>query len=225
MPKLSPSDRTILADAYAFLGNSLLRPMSMTSDIGLDPLFWREFPDFGDAGVRRAKENLIDWAAANDDDPERIIEETSYQYTKLFIGPPSPAAAPWETMYRGEEGTEVTVAFGTPTFQMRQRLRDIGLELSNENNQYEDHIGIELLYLSELCRRLAQGDDGTAAAPEADVSAVPPVDAAAIAAFIEEHPLGWIDQLASKAANAFPNGYIPLLLELAKALLVWQARP
>lgn len=225
MSKPSPSDFTILADAYAFLGNSLLRPMSMTSDIGLDPLFWREFPDFGDAGVQRAKENLIDWAAANDDDPGRIIEETSYQYTKLFIGPPSPTAAPWETMYRGEEGAEVTVAFGTPTFQMRQRLRDIGLELSNENNQYEDHIGIELLYLSELCRRLAQGDGSTPAAPQVDDASVVPVDAAAIAAFIEEHPLGWIDQLASKAANAFPNGYIPLLLELAKALLVWQARP
>ena len=39
---------------------------------------------------------------------------------------------------------------------MRERLRALGLELCNENNQYEDHVGIELLYLSELCRRASE---------------------------------------------------------------------
>ena len=30
----------ILSEAYAFIGNSLLKPMTMTSTVGLDPAFW-----------------------------------------------------------------------------------------------------------------------------------------------------------------------------------------
>lgn len=62
--------------------------------------------------------------------------------------------APWESFYV-QEG--VTNGFGEPTFRMRERLRQAALEVSNENNQYADHIGIELLYCSELARRAASG--------------------------------------------------------------------
>lgn len=58
--------------------------------------------------------------------------------------------APWESFYV-QEG--VTNGFGEPTFRMRERLRQAALEVSNENNQYADHVGIELLYCSELARR------------------------------------------------------------------------
>ena len=35
-----------LAQMYAFLGNSLLRPMNQTKGPGLDPEFWAALPDF-----------------------------------------------------------------------------------------------------------------------------------------------------------------------------------
>ena len=204
---LTSETYSTLAEAYAFLGNSLLRPMTMTSPVGLDEAFWRAFPDFGDEAVRSAVLALADWAAKAD--AETDVDEVSYQYTKLFIGPPSPAAAPWETMYKGEGDEEVTVAFGTPTFQMRQLLREIGLELSNDNRQYEDHMGIELLYLSELCRGAAEGEKSSSNE---------------IVRFIEEHPLSWVGELEGKASEVFPGGYIPLLLKLEEALLEWQVR-
>ena len=53
-----------------------------------------------------------------------------------------PRLLPWETMYRGEN---VTVGFGQATFEMRELLREAGLEVRNVNDQYEDHLGIELL--------------------------------------------------------------------------------
>ena len=37
-------DWEALADAYAFVGNSLLTPMTRTSDVGLSPSFWSAFP-------------------------------------------------------------------------------------------------------------------------------------------------------------------------------------
>ena len=42
---------------------------------------------------------------------------------------------------------------------MQRLLREAGLEVSNENNQYADHIGIELLYASVLCQRAAEACD------------------------------------------------------------------
>ena len=200
----------ILSEAYAFIGNSLLKPMTMTSTVGLDPAFWEAFPSFDDEAVAEAvaacaryAEGAVQRAEAGEDEPQRAAVE----YTKLFVGPPSPAAAPWETMYRGKN---VTVGFGQATFEMRELLREAGLEVRNANNQYEDHMGIELLYLSELCRREATGEGAT--------------ESADIAAFIEQHPLAWIEPFLDRVSEAAPNGYFAGLLLVAQRVLEHHAR-
>lgn len=43
-----------LSEAYAFIGNSLVKPMTMTSTVGLDPAFWEAFPSFDDEAVAEA---------------------------------------------------------------------------------------------------------------------------------------------------------------------------
>ena len=199
-----------LSEAYAFIGNSLLKPMTMTSTVGLDPAFWEAFPSFDDEAVAEAvaacaryAEGAVQRAEAGEDEPQRAAVE----YTKLFVGPPSPAAAPWETMYRGKN---VTVGFGQATFEMRELLREAGLEVRNVNNQYEDHLGIELLYLSELCRREAMGEG---AAEVAD-----------IAAFVERHPLSWIGPFLDRVSEAVPGGYFAGLLLVAQRVLEHHAR-
>lgn len=63
----------------------------------------------------------------------------------------------------------VTVGFGEPTFQMREVLRSLGLEVAGPSNQYEDHLGLELLCLSEMCRRRAWALDMTQTAREVEV--------------------------------------------------------
>ena len=110
-------------------------------------------------------------------------------------------------MYRGKD---VTVGFGQPTFEMRELLRAAGLEVRNANNQYEDHMGIELLYLSELCRREAMGEG---AAEVAD-----------IAAFVERHPLSWIGPFLDRVSEAVPGGYFAGLLLVAQRVLEDHAR-
>lgn len=196
-------DLQLLADTYAFIGNSLLKPMNQTDSVGLDPAFWDAFPDFGSAEVAGAVDACCAFAeeaqgriAAGED----MVERVSVEFTKLFIGPPSPAAPPWETMNR-EEG--VTVGFGQPTFAMQQVLGDLGLQVSNESNQYADHMGIELLALSEMCQRAAAGQLG-----EEDVRA-----------YAQAHPAGWVEALRAKVASSAPGGYFEGLLALAQALL------
>ena len=196
-------DHASRADAFAFIGNSLLRPMSQTETVGLDPAFWEAFPDFGDQDVRTALDACAAFAsgaqvraAAGED----MVQQVSVEHTRLFVGPPSPAAPPWETM--GREAA-ATVGFGEPTVAMQSVLRGVGLEVSNENNQYADHMGIELLVLSEMLRRVQTGV----------------LDAEKAAAFTREHPAAWMEAFHVKVHEAAPGGYFDHLLAVAETLL------
>ncbi len=191
------------ADAFAFIGNSLLKPMTQTETIGLDLQFWDSFPTFDDSRVASAIERCRSFAErAQESMASGVdeVEDVSVVYTKLFIGPPQPAAAPWETMNR-QEG--VTVGFGEPTFQMQQILRSLGLVVSNENNQYADHMGIELLTLSEMCRRVASGEGSSEQVEQ----------------FVSEHPGGWVEKFDANIHAEAPDGYYDCLVGLAGALL------
>ena len=203
---------TNLAEVLAFAGNSLLSPMNRTGAVGLDPAFWKVVPDFGDDRVKAAIEVCSEYAEgvqAFASEGGDAVQRASVEYTKLFIGPPQPAAAPWETMYGGD-GKEVTVGFGKATFEMRELIREAGLEVSNENNQYADHIGIELLYASVLCTRIAEAVDDETVQVELQEK---------LGAFLQNHPLAWIDKLYAAVEASEPGGYIAAILALSKAVL------
>ena len=212
MKELSNEELQQLSQMYAFLGNSLLRPMNQTKGPGLDPTFWASLPDFDDTSVGAALDALCSFAerarmeSEGGGDP---LTEVAVEQTRLFVGPPSPAAAPWETYYPDTpEGTAVqepTSGFGEPTFAMRALLRQAGLQLANESRQFEDHIGIELLFLSELLSRAVTGDAEALSASKS---------------FIEEHPGRWMGRLIAKVSENYPDGYIIRLLALADALLM-----
>lgn len=193
-----------LARALAFAGNSFLAPMSQTSDAGLGRTFWAAFPDFGSEEVTCALDGLFAWAAADEGTPrDERVRDVSVEYARLFIGPPEPAVAPWESFYV-QEG--VTNGFGEPTFRMRERLRQAALEVSNENNQYADHVGIELLYCSELARRAASG--GPAGTEEA----------ALLESFVEADLLPWLGRFTTALYEEGAT-YYGLLADLAEGLL------
>lgn len=163
--------------------------------MGLDPAFWEAFPDFGSQEVAHAAAGCAAFARSLEDmSEEDAVERVDVEFARLFVGPPHPAAAPWETMHRAG-GT--TVGFGQATFEVRAWMRQAGLQVSNANNQYEDHMGLELLLLSELCRAQDQR----------------------ALAFLQEHPLAWIRSLQEKVDHAVPQGYFSNLLRLTAALL------
>lgn len=215
MRSMTGEEWMVASQLYAFLGNSLLSPMSRTESVGLDPAFWRELGGLLDGALADSAESLASWAERASADAARseTVQRVSVEFTKLFVGPPKPAAAPWES---ANGPVDSHVGFGEATFAMRERLRALGLELCNENNQYEDHVGIELLYLSELCRRASEEPSGAAcdaAAPDAEE----------IASFIREHPLAWVPRLREKVAASQPEGYFIRLLDVVLALLKRQA--
>lgn len=190
-----------LSEALAFLGNSFLRPMRQTSDDGLDQSFWAIFPDFGDEHVSKAIDDLFAWAA-KEKDQERAqrIQKISVEYAHLFIGPPEPAVAPWESFYVREN---VFTGFGEPAFRMQEHLRSLGLAITNENNQYADHIGIELLYCSAYLSH---------------ATIDPQLQKSALGNFIKTDLLPWITCF-SHDLNQETNGYYALLASLTVQVL------
>lgn len=206
--KSSPEELVKLSQMLAFVGNSFLKPMSQTSKAGLDEAFWDALPSFGDDGMSSALDVLATWAAGIDADrSDETVRMLSVEYARLFIGPPEPAVAPWETFYT--EG-ESNAGFGEETFAMRERLRRLGLSVSNENNQYEDHVGIELLYLGECVLSASEGDAG---ALEVALS------------FSRDSMLPWVTTFGEKLDEAGAT-YYSMLARLACALLavVMEAR-
>ena len=193
------------AESLAFMGNSLLGTMRRTPKVGLRKNFWSKFPTFGSEEVAAACTAMEEYVA-HLGEVEDAVTEISVEYTRLFVGPPKPAAPPWETFYQDGESE---VGFGRPTFEMREALRNAGLELKNVNNQYEDHAGIELLFLSVLCTRIAQGE-----VPDAV-----PAEPKDVQDFLEAHLLTWIDKFQAAVAAEASGAYYDHLLRVCTALL------
>jgi len=111
---------------------------------------------------------------------KEAIQKVLIEYTELFLGPSRPKAPPWESVYRTQE----QVLFGWPTYEVREALSHIGLEIRSKNKQPEDHIGLELMFLSAVSENLQEP--------------VISKDASIIKeqiSFIDKHLLSWIPVL------------------------------
>lgn len=134
---------------------------------------------------------------------------TSVEFTRLFIGSPRPAADLWETV--NDPYNDKKVGYGRATVAMQQLLAAEGLELGGENNQFGDHMGIELLYLSALCGKTAAGF------AEGDEAVRPVANKAAW--FIKAHPLFWMQRFRANVDAERPDGYYSALLEYVDGVL------
>lgn len=225
------------AAVSAFLGNSLLSAMSRESSVGLDEEFWERFPTFGDEAVEEAASECLEAAKRVREEARRSGRDASeicaVEFACLFIGPPAPAVAPWESMCRF--GT--SCGFGEATFDMRRRLREVGLEMRGENRQYEDHIGVELLLLSVLCTRAGErgglgecgereergeregasySASGTASEPRGREEGERSLE---VLRFVDERPGAWADRFAEEVSEAAPGGYYAAIARMTEAFL------
>ena len=242
----------LLAERLAFLGNSLLSPLTVETAFGLDEAFWDEFgaglatcdglaadgaPACGEATERalaRMKARVHDLRVMSPE-IDAAVRRANVEYARLFIGPPKPAAPPWETMY-ARSGELGEVGFGRATVAMQDLLREAGLELAGGSNQYADHLGIELFYAAELCRRIgarasACEDSGTAGGAAVRAADGSPADTARdgiakehggtearLRAFAREHPASWATAFRERVAESAPDGYYLGIAEVAEAL-------
>jgi putative dimethyl sulfoxide reductase chaperone len=80
---------------------------------------------------------------------DESFENLQADYTRLFIGPGKVIAAPWESVYTGKE----RLTFQEQTLDVRYWYRRFGLEADKIHREPDDHIGLELLFLSHMATK------------------------------------------------------------------------
>jgi putative dimethyl sulfoxide reductase chaperone len=113
-----------------------------------------EVPFAGDREETKAGLSLLhDWsqkAFTND-----AFDRLQGDYTRLFLGPDKLLAAPWESVYVTKE----RLTFQEQTLAVRAWYKRFGLEVEKLHQEPDDHIGLEVLFLSKLAELGAQALD------------------------------------------------------------------
>jgi putative dimethyl sulfoxide reductase chaperone len=149
----------------------------------------------------RLKENFAD----------QDFEELKADYTRLFLGPGKVLAPPWESVYYSEE----RLLFQEQTLKVRTWYRRFGLESEKIHNEPDDHIALELAFLTHLAGLGLQAlheDDREAFQGYLDVQRQ----------FLNEHPLRWApiwqQEVDKHAHTDFYRGLALLVVGALKAL-------
>ncbi|WP_066585706.1 TorD/DmsD family molecular chaperone [Cellulomonas timonensis] len=149
-------------------------------------------PDEGD--TREGVELLR--ASAQADESVEVIRR---DYNRLFFGPEPMIAPPYESVHRSQE----RLVFERETMQVRAAYAEFDLAAPRLNREPDDHIALELSFLSTLCVRamdlLDAHDDASAAR-----------HLVAVRAFLAEHLLVWgptcFEQAVDGATTSFYRG-------------------
>ena len=204
------------AAAYGFLSRLFLAPADADLCARLaEPGLLDEWPLEADAATAEGLRMLGSAVGAGGAEPTAPTA-LARDYQALFVGPGPRLAPPDESGLRPVD----RLLFDEPTLQVRATYRAFGLEAPRLNREPDDHLGLELNFLSHLCVRgldaLSQ-DDG------------PMLDSifAAHSAFLTDHVLAWapecLDLVAEHARTDFYRGVAALTrgaLEQAKASFV-----
>lgn len=77
------------------------------------------------------------------------------EFNRLFVGPHSLPAPLWESVYLGREH----LLFDEQTIQVRDCYHNYGLHFVRENNEPDDHIVVELEFLSYLTQQIFESEE------------------------------------------------------------------
>lgn len=129
---------------------------------------------------------------SNSQDLEAVLRDTATEYAKLFIVPPGTpskeAPYPYESLFRGKH----RMLMDEPRDEVYKAYWTAGLELKQESNEPEDHIGLELLFLARLADRIV---DTLGEKKEAGVeSALKDIDTSKD--FLKAHPMSFSQDLS-----------------------------
>ncbi|CAM3741730.1 molecular chaperone [Mesobacillus zeae] len=80
---------------------------------------------------------------------EAQLQAEQNEFKRLFIGPESLPAPPWESFYTTKE----QILFGETMYRVREKYSLAGLEYARKNSEPEDHIAVELEFMAWLIEK------------------------------------------------------------------------
>lgn len=154
------------------------------------------------APLRGAKEFLQSLKAAKANDPAGFADEVTGEFTRLFVGPGSPQAIPYESPYRTNEATY----FQRNTVEVRREFRARGFQAKRFEHVPDDHIALLCDFLARMSQRsldaLRSGDLASMRASLRDQQA-----------FANAHLADWVSDLARRARFGETATFYPQMLE------------
>ena len=127
-----------------------------------------------------------------------FLEEAKNEYTRLFIGPLTLVAPPWESVY----GQKDAMLFQESTLEVRNTYRQFGLLPEGYPRVADDSLALELHFMAMLAQRSLDafyaGDSGTLSA-----------DLTGAADFLKKHLLVWIPKFLERMKGAKTNILYP----------------
>lgn len=200
-----------VAAATSLLSRLLLGPPDGPLLAALSaPDVWPDWPLREDDDSRAGLDWMSRSLAAEGAKGAEGLEQLVADYQRLFLGPQRVLACPYESVYLGDEH----LTFGSQTLAVRQWYRRYGLRAPAEGREPDDHIGLELGFVSHLC---VLGMDALESG--ADTSAH---ELHAVGAFASEHLLRWagecLDHVAEGADTDFYRGVAGLTRGVLRTL-------
>ncbi len=140
-------------------------------------------------------------------------------YNRLFVGPGSLLAPPWESVYLSEE----KIIFDEHTLLVREFYRTWGVKINRTNKEPDDHIGFQLEFMSVLSAKALE------AIEKEDISRLKAIIDGQNK-FLESHTLRWANQFLDilyrkseqdffKALALFSGEYLTMDKDLIEDLI------
>ena len=127
-----------------------------------------------------------------------FLEEAKDEYTRLFIGPVSLVAPPWESVY----GQKDAMLFQESTLEVRNTYRQYGLIPEGYPHVADDSLALELHFMALLAQR---GLDAFYAGKNDDLIA----DLTGSSDFLKKHLLVWVPKFLERMKGAKTNILYP----------------
>jgi TorA maturation chaperone TorD len=123
-------------------------------------------------------------------DPEELKHTLRIEYTRLFVGAPTPAVSPYAGVWQAErDGVEPLLFVNKESMAVERLYHSIGVGQPKDTNEPLDHIATELEFLQYLCLLKAEA----VLSPEGIE-----VPETLYADFLAEHVLTWLPDFAKK---------------------------
>ncbi|MDA8428981.1 MAG: molecular chaperone TorD family protein [Geobacteraceae bacterium] len=105
-----------------------------------------KLPSDTEADASKGMLHMVEVARLHSNNLEELQDELAIEFTRLFLGPIKPVAIPYASWYLSESHQLMT----DETIDVRRRYLEAGMAVNNLYSTPDDHISIELEFLSYL---------------------------------------------------------------------------
>lgn len=200
-PTLTHTDRqligsisTLLALSHLFAGGGEQLPRTLIELAESSQTLVREFPHLMQIGHSLANYTQV---------KQFEFQQMGYEFNRLFVGPMSPVAPPYESVYLSQD----CLVMQEQTLEVRKMYQAENLMAASQGTAPDDFIATELEFAAYLLNRADQElSEGNSSIAMEYLSL--------FNVFMQEHPRRWLKQFAAVVCENARHPVFPLLMQV-----------